>query len=75
MWCYFLHGGHMAGVEVLPSGLSDEDAIARAHLLSSRRKGPFDGFELWDGARLVIRHPDPYESYMSALASRTITSL
>jgi len=54
MWCYFLHDGHIAGVEVLPPGLSDEDAIARAHILSSKRKGPFDGYELWDGARLVF---------------------
>ena len=55
MWCYFFHDGHIAGVEVLPPGLSDEDAVARAHILSSKRKGPIDGYELWDGARLVIR--------------------
>ena len=36
-----------------PLGLSDEDVIARAHTLSSKRKGPFDGFEVWDHARLV----------------------
>ena len=60
MWCYFFHDGHVAGVEVLPPGLSDEDAVARAKILSSKRKGPFDGYELWDGARLVIRRPDPY---------------
>jgi hypothetical protein len=59
MWCYFLHGGRIAGVEVLPPGLSDEDAVARAQILSSKRKGPFDGYELRDGARLVIRDPDP----------------
>jgi hypothetical protein len=59
MWCYFLHDGQIAGVEVLPPGLSDEDAIARAHILSSKRKGPFDGYELWDGARMVFRRgPD-----------------
>ena len=60
MWCYFLHDGQIAGVEVLPPGLSDEDAIDRAHILSSKRKCRFDGYELWDGGRLVIRHPDPY---------------
>jgi hypothetical protein len=59
MWCYFLHEGRIAGVEVLPPGLLDEDAIARALILASKRRGPFDGFELWDGPRLVIRHPDP----------------
>jgi hypothetical protein len=28
--------GHIAGVEMLPLGLSDEDAIARARMLSSK---------------------------------------
>jgi hypothetical protein len=53
MLCYFLRDGHIAGVEMLPLGLSDEDAVMRAHTLSSKRKGPFDGFEVWDHARLV----------------------
>jgi hypothetical protein len=57
MLCYFLRDGHLAGVEMLPLGLSDEDAIARAHTLSSKRKGPFDGFEVWDRARFVFRLP------------------
>ena len=60
MWCYFFLNGRNAGVEALPSGLSDKDAIARAHTLLSKRKGPFDGFEVWDGARLILRHPDPF---------------
>jgi hypothetical protein len=38
---------------MLPSGLPDEDKTARAHILFSKRKGPFDGFELWDHARFV----------------------
>ena len=59
MWCYFFHDGHIAGVELMPPGLSDEDAVARAQILSSKRKGPFDCYELWDGARLVISGPDP----------------
>jgi hypothetical protein len=53
MLCYFLRDGHIAGVEMLPLGLSDQDAITRAHTLSSKRKGPFDGFEVWDHARFV----------------------
>ena len=57
MRCYFLRGGRIAGVEILPIGLSDEDAIARAHTLSSKRKGPFDSFEVWDRARFVFRRP------------------
>jgi hypothetical protein len=57
MQCYFLRDGHLAGVAMLPLGLADEDAIARAHVLSSKRRGPFDGFEVWDRARFVFRLP------------------
>ena len=42
---------------VLPLGLSDEDAIEKAHILSSKRRGPFDGFEVWDRARFVFKLP------------------
>jgi hypothetical protein len=52
MRCYFLRNGRIAGVEILPPELSDEDAIARARTLFSKRKGPFDGFEVWDRAGL-----------------------
>jgi hypothetical protein len=60
MRCYFLLRGHIAGVEMLPLGLSDQDAIASARTLSSNRKDPFDGFEVWDRDRVVIRLPDPF---------------
>jgi hypothetical protein len=51
MRCYFLRDNRIAGVEILPLGLSDEDAIARAHTVSSKRKGPIEAFEVWDRAR------------------------
>jgi hypothetical protein len=41
------------------TGLSDQDAIAKAHLLFLERGAGFDGFEVWDRARMVIRHPCP----------------
>jgi hypothetical protein len=53
-WCYFLRDGCIAGVAMLPSGLPDEDKIAKAHIVFSKRKGPFDGFEIWDGASVVF---------------------
>jgi hypothetical protein len=59
MPCYFLRGGRIAGVEILPLGLSDEAAVERAHTLSSKRRGPFDGFEVWDRARFVFSRPPP----------------
>jgi hypothetical protein len=57
MRCYFLRDGQIAGVEILPPGLSDEDAIARSFTLLSKRKGPFQSLEVWDGARFVFRRP------------------
>jgi hypothetical protein len=59
MRCYFLCDGRVSGIEILPLGLSDEDAIVSAHILSSKRIGPFDGFEVWDRSRFIFRCP-PY---------------
>jgi hypothetical protein len=60
MHCFFMRAGHIAGLSVSLAGLSDQDAIARAHLLYSERTAGFDGFEVWDRARMVIRHSGPY---------------
>jgi hypothetical protein len=56
MRCYFLRGGHIESFEELTQ-LSDEEAITKAHALFSERKHLFEGFELWDGPRVVIGHP------------------
>ena len=40
MRCYFIRNDHVVGVDMLPPGLSDQDAIAAAHKLSAKRKGP-----------------------------------
>jgi hypothetical protein len=58
MRCYFMRGGHIEAVEEL-TGLSDEEAIAKAHALFSARKHLFEGFELWDRTRVLVRHPEP----------------
>jgi hypothetical protein len=58
MRCYFMRGGHIEAVEELP-GLADEEAIAKAHALFSERRHSFEGFELWDRTRVLIRHPEP----------------
>jgi hypothetical protein len=58
MRCYFIRAGQVVGVAMLALGLSDQDAIARAEKLCAKRKGPIDGFEVWDGARLVIMNSD-----------------
>jgi hypothetical protein len=59
MRCYFLRKGHIASVEIL-TGLSDEEAIAKAHHLFSLRPGRFEAFEVWDRKRVLFRHPDPH---------------
>jgi hypothetical protein len=58
MRCYFMRGGHIEAVEEL-TGLSDEDALAKAHALFSERKHDYEGFELWNRARVIIRHSEP----------------
>jgi len=68
MKCYFMRGGNIVGVEMLPPGLSEQDAIARARTLSSKRKGSIDGLEVWDGGRLVIRHLAPRSGSNEAAA-------
>ena len=67
MQCYFMRDGHIEAVEELP-GVSEEEAITKAHVLFSERKQHFEGFELWDRAReslFGIPRPPP----QTALAS------
>jgi hypothetical protein len=61
MRCYFMRGGRIEAVEEL-SGLSDEQALAKAHALFSERKHKFEGFELWNRTRVIVRHPEPAAS-------------
>jgi hypothetical protein len=56
-----MRGGHIEAIEELP-GLADEDAIAKAHALFSERKHLFEGFELWERTRVLVRHPEPVAS-------------
>lgn len=59
MRCYFMKRGHIQAVEVL-SGLADEQALEKSHaLFATKPKGQFDGFEIWDRARMVIQWPPP----------------
>jgi hypothetical protein len=57
MQCYFMRDGHIEAVAELP-GLADDEAITKAHALFSERRHSFEGFELWDRSRVLIRHPE-----------------
>jgi hypothetical protein len=56
--CYFVRKGRIAGVEEMP-GLTDDEAVQKSRRLfkANRDKFEFDGFEVWDLARIVIQEP------------------
>ncbi len=56
MRCHFMRYGRIAAVEVLDVK-SDEEAIEKSKALFEDRKSQFEGFEVWDRARVVARHP------------------
>jgi hypothetical protein len=53
-----MKAGHIVGVEELP-GLSDQEAVEKAHRLFAQRKDPLDGFEVWERASVVLQYPPP----------------
>jgi hypothetical protein len=58
MRCYFMRNGHIADVEPL-FGLGDEEAVAKSREMFDARKleKDYDGFEVWELARMVIQFP------------------
>jgi hypothetical protein len=59
MRCYFLRAGQIAGLNMPPRGLSDQDALGKAETQSLKSRGPIDGLEVWDRARLIFRRLGP----------------
>jgi hypothetical protein len=55
MRCFLIRSGRIANVELLPD-LSDEEAIKKSQKPFAERGNKYDGFELWDRARFVLRH-------------------
>jgi hypothetical protein len=58
MRCFFMRDGHIVAVEEL-FGLTHEEAVIKAHELYSERKSLYEGFEVWDRTRFLLRHPSP----------------
>jgi hypothetical protein len=59
MRCFFLKNGHIVSVELLP-GLTDKEAVAKSHrLFAEAPAGRFDGFEVWEKERHIMRYGGP----------------
>ena len=59
MRCYFMREGQMVSVEAFPE-LPDDETIGRAcEIFIDRQKAgaEYDGFEVWDQARVVFQVP------------------
>lgn len=76
MRCYLMRKGHIAAVEFLTSG-PDEALIEQGKIiLRTRPDGPFDGFEVWDGARRVyVQLEEPKAPAITALVTPDWTEL
>ena len=56
MRCYFMLGTHIVEAVTIDAP-NDWDAIMLSHtLFRERQRQPIDGFELWDGNRLIHTH-------------------
>jgi hypothetical protein len=62
MRCYFMRAGHIAGVEAIP-GFPDDETVRQAHELFAelQKAHAYDGFEVWDLARMVFKYPTPID--------------
>jgi hypothetical protein len=57
MQCYFIRDNKIEFMELLTAD-SDDDAMRQANELFRQRNGiDFHGLEVWEGLRLVYRHP------------------
>jgi hypothetical protein len=63
-----MSNGHIASVVELP-GISDNEAVETCRGLFETRKikEKFEGFEVWDRARIIIQHPPRVVSIVDRL--------
>ena len=71
MRCFFTRDGHIQAVEELPD-LSDQEAVAKSHQIFEERKDAqwYNGFEVWDLARMVIQYPPRTEAEVIPTSSK-----
>lgn len=65
MRCYLFRSGHIAAVETLKEG-SDDAVVDQARTFFENSERHYEGFEVWDCARFVYRHPELPPAYRSA---------
>ena len=56
MRCYLMRKGVLWGLEFLTAGNDDSLIEEAQRIFRERTDRPFDGFEVWDGARRVHVH-------------------
>jgi hypothetical protein len=58
MRCFFIRGGHIAAVELLPD-LTDEEAVKQCREMFEARRADkeYDGFEVWNLSRRIAQFP------------------
>jgi hypothetical protein len=67
--------GHIAAVELLP-GLNDEEAAEKSRELFEARKNEagYEGFEVWELARMVLQYPAAEAEAPSAISQNSPNS-
>jgi hypothetical protein len=57
-----MRNGHIAAVEAVP-GLNDEEAVKKSREMFEARKDEahYEGFEVWELARMIIQYPPATE--------------
>ncbi len=55
MRCYFMKNGHIASVQIL-DGCTEAEAAEKSRALFATVSDKFEGFEVWNGAKPLLRH-------------------
>ena len=64
--CYLMRKGHFAAVEFLTPAPDEELIEQGKRIFNHRTDRPFDGFEVWDGARRLHVYPEETEDTTSS---------
>lgn len=72
MRCYLLRKGHIVSVEFLAAG-PDSFLIEQGERIFAAKSGVnIEGFEIWDGARLIYAYPEEADPLVEPDSSRPV---